>query len=288
MIPLFRTTVLLLCIFLIIINNWSCKTVPSYTESNHPIWKDNSISAIPRAASQPLKVISFNIEFSREIDQAIEELETHPKLKNADILLLQEMDEAGTKMIAQALGYNYLYFPFTFDVEQDKNLGNAILSKYPLLDELKIILPHAKISNKKKRMATVATIEVNDKKILICSVHLDTILLKRSKRLEQSQFLAEELCVLNQENQIDYAIIGGDFNTLLKNYRTKVIDHYTSTDLDWATKEVGATGSEVFGWLQPANDHIFTKGFEVLEAGKNPATTASDHYPVWIDIAFEE
>lgn len=260
--------------------------MPNYTLPNEPLWKNNALVKNHEIKGS-LKVVSFNIEFSRAIQEAITELKNQPNLAQADIILLQEMHEEGTQKIAHELGYNYVYYPFNYDEDHQQNFGNAILSKFPLENEQKIILPHAKMSNKRKRMVTLATIEVNGKNILLCSVHLDTILLRRSKRLDQSKFLTELVTRYKKENQIEYAIVGGDFNTLLKNYRKKVINHYKEIDFDWMTEKVGPTGSEVNGWLKPANDHIFTDGFELIAAGKYAETTASDHYPIWVEMDFQ-
>ena len=284
--PIFKTNKHLLFGLLVLIFTWSCTPLPNYTLPNEPVWKNNTI-AENHSINSHLKVVSFNIEFSRAINEAITELQSQPELANADIILLQEMHEKGTQEIAHALGYNYVYYAFNYDVGHQQNFGNAILSKFPLEQEKKIILPHEKISNKRKRMVTLATITVNGKNILLCSVHLDTILLRRKKRLAQSKFLTEMVVDYKKRNNIDYAIIGGDFNTLLKNYRKKVINHYKAINFEWITENVGPTGSEVNGWLKPINDHIFTDGFNLINAGKYIETQASDHYPIWVEMSFE-
>ena len=72
--------------------NWNCKTPLNYLLPNTPLWKNNTISIQP-TFQDTLKVVSFNIEFSEAIEEAISELKTHKDLANADILLLQEMHE---------------------------------------------------------------------------------------------------------------------------------------------------------------------------------------------------
>ena len=51
-------------------------------------------------------------------------------LANPDIVLLQEMDEAGTAAIADSLGMNWIYYPAS--VASHHDFGNAILSCWPL------------------------------------------------------------------------------------------------------------------------------------------------------------
>ena len=49
-----------------------------------------------------LVVTSFNIAFSRQIDSAVAVVRSDPMLRRADIVLLQEMDDDGTRRVAEA------------------------------------------------------------------------------------------------------------------------------------------------------------------------------------------
>jgi len=251
-------------------------------EPDNPKWIDNNI--VKNHDHQgSFKVVSFNIEHAVKIEQAIKELRTIPELQNAAILLLQEMDEKGTQLIAEQLGYNYVYFPGSFNPKKSKNFGNAILSKWPMTAIEKILLPHAKKSNDRRRIAVAATIVINEKKVRLYSVHLETILLKKSKRIAQSAFLVDQI----QKDDSDYIIVGGDFNTVFKGYRKTIIQQYQSIGLKWASQEIGSTGSEFLGIIKPVNDHFFTKGFKVINSEKYEQTSASDHYPITIEMVFE-
>ena len=53
-----------------------------------------------------IKVVSYNISFAEHIDLAIQEL---GEFEDADVILLQEMDEAGTELVAKSLKYDYVY-----------------------------------------------------------------------------------------------------------------------------------------------------------------------------------
>src|SRR5574339_789271 len=46
-----------------------------------------------------LKIVSYNIKFSKKIDKALELLEGFEELRQADVIFLQEMDEAGVQKI---------------------------------------------------------------------------------------------------------------------------------------------------------------------------------------------
>ena len=56
------------------------------------------------AVANPLKVVTFNIKYSIEIDKALEVLTQEPALADPDILLLQEMEEGDVERIARTLG----------------------------------------------------------------------------------------------------------------------------------------------------------------------------------------
>jgi len=60
----------------------------------------------PSDFSGVIKVISYNISFAEHIDLAIREL---GEFEDADVILLQEMDEAGTELVAKSLKYDYVY-----------------------------------------------------------------------------------------------------------------------------------------------------------------------------------
>src|SRR3989344_3149830 len=92
-----------------------------------------------------LKLLSWNIWCGTYLDEVIKFLKT----TNADIIALQEVaeDERGniSKIIADKLGYKYVYttdidMPLKYlpnykkDDEGTKKMGNAILSKYEILN----------------------------------------------------------------------------------------------------------------------------------------------------------
>ncbi len=63
------------------------------------------------AESDSLVCISYNIEYSEELKQALLDLTTDPRLQQPDILLLQEMDAEGAAFLAGRLGLNHFYYP---------------------------------------------------------------------------------------------------------------------------------------------------------------------------------
>ncbi len=236
--------------------------------TNQPVFKDT------------LKVVSFNIAFAREIDRAINELSTVADLKDADILLLQEMDETGTDAIAKALACNYVYYPATLHPMSHRNFGNAILSKWPIRNERKILLPYEVPGRRTRRIAVDATINVNTHEILTFSLHTATILQGEEKRLAQADSVLKSI----PKNQ-GQVIVGGDFNTMTKASSQAHIFLFMKNHFVWASRGVGSTGT--FGPFGLTLDHVFVRGLRVVGAGKVKASQASDHLPVWVKLVVE-
>ena len=51
------------------------------------------------------------------------------------------MDEPGARAFADSLGFGYVYFPATLHPVTGRDFGNAVLSRFPIEDERKIVLP---------------------------------------------------------------------------------------------------------------------------------------------------
>src|SRR6185503_15590650 len=115
-----------------------------------------------------------NIKFAEKIDLAIDLLRNDPHLNTADVLLLQEMDKPGAQKIAGALGYCWVYYPAVRHPQSERDFGNAILSRYPFIEDHKILLPHQGRFGRTRRIATAATLDVNGVAVRVYSVHLAT------------------------------------------------------------------------------------------------------------------
>src|SRR6185369_6788489 len=62
-------------------------------------------------AERPIRVVSFNIKYGRNVKGAAELLRADVRLKDADVIALQEMDETGVECLARTLRLNYGYYP---------------------------------------------------------------------------------------------------------------------------------------------------------------------------------
>jgi endonuclease/exonuclease/phosphatase family metal-dependent hydrolase len=225
-----------------------------------------------------LRVVTWNLHHGEKLAQAIETLEDAEQLRDADILLLQEIDLEGVEKIAQSLHYSYVYYPAFFNRHHQKEFGNAILAKWPLRNPDKIVLPNALPGWLESRNSASATILLDGREIIIYSVHLDYtwMLLRRGE--SQGEFLSRSA---GGEN--NFIILGGDFNTWNPASIAFLDDQMGKIGLRRLTEGTGYT----FEWsgLKFTLDHIFSKAVLDYQSGVYRGTNASDHYPVWAEIS---
>ncbi len=217
----------------------------------------------------PIRVVSFNIRFAREISRATELLR-RPPLAGADLIALQEMDDQGVDRIARSLRLDYVYYPATIHPTTGKPFGPAILSRWPIERSWKVILPHPSRTRGQRRTATAAVLRVRGVQVLAYAVHLETpVQITPSEREDQARAILRDAASFPGP-----VVIAGDFNgeeiglTMRKaGYR-------------WLTEGVGPTVS-VFNW-----DHIFVRRLSPAHPGPAAGVVrridgASDHHPVW-------
>src|SRR4029079_10677119 len=127
-----------------------------------------------QAPGATLRVVTFNIKASREIDRSITLLQGD-SLRGADIVALQEMNATGVGRIARALKLNYIYYPSLIHPVNKDYFGPAILSRWPIERSWKVCLPYHACGRKDRRTATAAIVPVNGLRVLVYSVHLETM-----------------------------------------------------------------------------------------------------------------
>ncbi|MEO7237809.1 MAG: endonuclease/exonuclease/phosphatase family protein [Gemmatimonadales bacterium] len=154
-----------------------CRTGRNYPTPDGPRYagEPGHSRAGNRHGADTLRVVSFNIEFSQQVDSAISLLAGESSLRDADVLLLQVVNEQATRRIAEALGLSYVYYPAIFRYRTDRHMGNAVLSRWPIVEDRKIVLPHVSRIVGTQRTATAATIRVGDLLVRVYSTHLGTM-----------------------------------------------------------------------------------------------------------------
>lgn len=230
-----------------------------------------------RAEPRSLRVVTFNVKYARQPEAAAVVLEHDPRLARADVIALQEMDEAGTELIARALAMNYVYYPAGIHPVPGKHFGNAILSPWPLEDDAKLVLPHLGHVRKMARIAVAATVRPpSGAPVRVYSVHLGTPSgISGGSRREQAAAIRADASAYPR------VIVAGDFNSEWILRQAFTIEGYR-----WLTRRIGPTISR-FSW-----DHVAAKGFQLLDCASagavREARHVSDHRPVWADLVSDE
>ena len=235
---------------------------------------DYALLAADSGAVGPIRIVTFNVKLGRQIDRAIEVLRSD-SLRGADILTLEEMDDAGVDRVAKALGLNYVYYPGSIHPTEHKYFGPAVLSRWPIERSWKVLLPHESRTRHQRRTATAAEIMVRGRKILVYGVHLETPGgATDAAREDQVQTILADAARFDGP-----VVIAGDFNS----YAIGV--YLRHRGYRWLTQWIDPTIS-IFTW-----DHIFVRGFVPARPGSvgvlRKVRGASDHHPVWATVVPE-
>jgi len=250
-----------------------CALAQNYDDPNGPRYA-GSYSTAPSLAADDFTLATFNIEFGVEVDRAATEIRANAALANAAVLLLQEMDPVGTDRIARELGYDYVYYPGS--IHHGKDFGNAVLSRWPIADDRKLILPYRNPTNGRIRIAVRATLDTPSGPLVVYSVHTDTAWLGPSARLGQAQAIMDDA-----RGFAPPLAVGGDFNTLEDGVGEETVRRFEGDGYRWATSAVPPSAQSLIG--PHRLDYVFVKGL-VEQSSETEATDASDHQPVWVEL----
>jgi endonuclease/exonuclease/phosphatase family metal-dependent hydrolase len=265
----------------------SCINVSKITNFSHPHsprYAKLDLAAKPVEPNKKIiKVVSYNIDLCRKIDKISNFLRENRYLADADIICLQEMNLKGIELLANALQYNYVYYPSAVHPGNQKDFGQAILSKWPIEQDQKILLPFSFKDRyiKIQKCAIGAVVLVNRKKIAVFSVHLGVII-SPGNRKKQIQTVISAITPMT-----DRCIIAGDFNTYARLHTRAVTETLKEAGFDLATKNTGWTYK--YWYLlnhKTALDYIFYKGLKLIQAGKISDRSRSDHLPIWADFEY--
>ena len=245
----------------------------NFTDPNGPVFNGEYAEQMPQFDGT-FKIVSWNVHHAENVPGLIETLQQVEVLSQADVLLLQEIDENSTDRIAHKLLYNYVYYPATTDRSSGKYHGNATLSLWPILSSAKIVLPNSLPEIKEARVAVQATLDVSGIDVLVYNGHLETIWMLPGGSFAQIPALAEQVQDLDS-----FVVIGGDFNTWTPSSIQIMDDRFNRAGLVRLTREAGYT-FELLG-VPLVMDHIFSQPVPTYSAGVWRETNLSDHYPVW-------
>lgn len=243
-----------------------CATAHNYLDPNGP--RHAGTGAAPLAPLRgALRVVTWNVAYAVKIEGAIAALRSHPDLRDADILLLQEMDAPGTERIASALELHWVYYPASITPKTGRDWGNAVLSRFPIEADGKLLLPHLGRVLKQARAATWAQLRVGAESWRVYSLHLGSPLgLSGGKRRDQADAVRRDAAA----STAAAVIVGGDFNS------HDAAGRVAAVGFDWPTRTIGGTaGSYAF-------DHVLVRGFRYARGGVAKGIRGvSDHRPAW-------
>ena len=224
----------------------------------------------PPAGDSALRVVTWNVQWGRRPEAAAELIASHGRLRSADILLLQEMNEQAVAIIAERIGMGYVYYPATLHPRVKHHVGNAILSRWPITDDRKLLLPRLGFFGGTGRAAVVATVSVGEHRLRVYSLHLATAFEIGHGGIEDQL----RTIIRDAADSPDPVVIGGDFNS------TRVGGLLVEAGYDWVTQRIGRTA-----WILPI-DHLFVRGMEVRATAGTvfEENLPSDHRPVWAEM----
>ncbi len=245
--------------------------------------------APPAPPAEQLRVVTYNVHGIAG-DAIAAALRGDPALAGADVILMQEVASFGPCSAAcaagRALGMASLFAP---GHQQDGGTsGVAILSRWPLRDPQLIELPyrHA-VMNSARRIALAATIDTAGGPLRLIAVHLEN-------RINPAARVSQLAPALAHAGAFDGAVVlGGDMNTSPFSWIGHLIPIPTGAQddrLDAAARaaglqtpvaDVGATSQ----WLGMRLDAIYTRGVRAGDRGVALGVRASDHLPLWLDVA---
>jgi endonuclease/exonuclease/phosphatase family metal-dependent hydrolase len=231
-----------------------------------------------------LTVVSYNVQYGEDITGALADLTRHRRLREAGIVCLQEMQPDGVERIAGELGYDYVYYAAAISPHHGKLFGNAVLSRWPIVDHGLVRLPRGGTHTGTQRVAVVAELDLGSERIHVVSLHTATPLLRWPRRLVQMQVALDSVAALPGP-----IIVAGDFNTVTRNEVTRSRRLFRRAGFQSAHLPPGRTAkpklfARLTGLTPLRLDHVYFRGYTWAGSSIVTDTVASDHLPIWVRL----
>lgn len=251
-----------------------CASATNYESAVGPRFGSTLPARVDVASGDTIRVVAFNVAFAKNVSGAIELLRSRPGLARADLVLLQEMDAPSSEAVAESLGLSWVYYPATLHPVSGRDFGNAILSRWTIVADNKIILPHRARVRGSQRIAVAATVMTPRGPLRVYSVHLATMI-GNGPTARRDQLRA----VLADADSFPTVLIGGDYNS------ETVPEIALERGYAWPSRGLPRTNAL---WTF---DHFLVRGLALVRdsaIGVVPNAGTSDHNPVWAVLVRQE
>jgi len=255
--------------------------------------------SLPQRWPPSLRVVAWNLEYTRHLDGQLDALISHPELSTAEVYLLSEVDRCSSRngtrraarLLAEALGGAYLYGIEFVELDIDREIGGdtgqAIISRRPLSGAALSChsrqhdwFASADEPRLGQRVVLHADVPLGDKSVRLYAVHLESNDVFGDKRSVQSK----ELLDLAQERACDRPqILAGDFNA----------PYCGAPELDVLRGAGFVDAVGLAGHLDATHDsgmrldYVWTRGLRVVDGGVVADLGLSDHDPLWVELELE-
>lgn len=241
------------------------------------------------APDRTLSVVTLNIAKENDPGIIVESVRNSPRLRDADLFLLQEVTTDGSRVsaiedAARTLGYFTHFQPAASGVYDQ---GLAVVSRYPIDDiEIKRLKDCDLRFRKRYRFAVSATIRTPWGSVHVWNAHLDTRI-NADKRLEQLQPIIDAA-----SRRTGPRLIAGDFNTNELYWLGGIVPFPGGPSHRAAIRnamkhhgfEMPLPGTlNTFPAFRRHLDWIFVNGLKSLDASVEPVSF-SDHNAIWARV----
>jgi len=260
----------------------------NYLHPDGPRCVDPGPASAPSLAGDDVfTLVSFNVAFGKSPEQALATLR-RAGLDTADVLLLQEVDLPATRTLASGLGAGYVYYPANRHPKTRRQFGVAVVSRWPIRDDRKLLLARFETSDDARKVALAATVWVRGVAVGFVDVHLQSGL---SPVWLGDQLQLFALCLLTERcpqagapllAERERVVMAGDFNT-----RGTEHVHVAERVLGWSGFRRVSRLGKTMKWMPDEMgriDHVFVRGaLEAEDAGIVAGffKLGSDHRPIW-------
>jgi endonuclease/exonuclease/phosphatase family metal-dependent hydrolase len=198
------------------------------------------------------------------------------------------VDLPATRTLAHGLGAGYVYYPANRHPKTRRQFGVAIVSRWPIRDDRKLLLARFDTSDDARKIALSATVWVRGMPVGFVDVHLQSGL---SPVWLGDQLQLFALCLLSERcpqagapllAQRERVVMAGDFNT-----RGTDHVHVAERVLGWSGFRRVSRLAKTMKWMPDEMgriDHVFVRGALEAEAAGIVAgffNLGSDHRPIW-------